>query len=357
MFPTLEPQLARYRDLEQQLYDEKIAADPVKAGAIAKERGALAKIIEPYIEYKRLCAAITDAEAMAADPDMAAMAAEELADLRPKRDALHAKIEDQILLDPSEDFSKIIVEIRGGEGGDEAALFAGDLRDMYMRYARNKGWRVEELSFSPGDAGGFKEVTFAIEGDDVYQFLRYESGGHRVQRVPATETQGRIHTSLATVALMPEPDEAQVNINPQDIEWERMRAGGAGGQHVNKTESAVRIWYRKGTVDEMEVKCQDGRSQGKNYDQAMRILRSRLFERQQERLHRERSDLRKAQVGSGERGAKIRTYHFKENRCTDHRIGLTLYKLDAVMAGDLDLMIGPMREHVKKEKLAAVQAG
>ncbi len=357
MFPTLEPQLARYRDLEQQLYDEKIAADPVKAGGIAKERGTLAKTIEPYIEYKRLCAAIADAEAMAADPDMAAMAEEELADLRPKRDALHAKIEDQILIDPAEDFSKIIVEIRGGEGGDEAALFAGDLYEMYKRYARNKGWRIEEISFSPGDAGGFKEVTFGVEGPDVYQYLRYESGGHRVQRVPATETQGRIHTSLATVALLPEPDEAQVTINQQDIEWERMRAGGAGGQHVNKTESAVRIWYRKGTADEMEVKCQDGRSQGKNYEQAMRILRSRLFERQQEKLHRERSDLRKAQVGSGERGAKIRTYHFKENRCTDHRIGLTLYKLDAIMAGDLDLMIGPMREHVKKEKLAAVSAG
>jgi peptide chain release factor 1 len=359
MFPTLEPQLARYRDLEQQLYDETIAADPVKAGAIARERGTLAKTIEPYIEYKRLCDAIAEAEKLVAggDAEMAALAEEELTELRPKRDALHAKIEDQILLDPSEDFSKIIVEIRGGEGGDEAALFAGDLRDMYMRYARNKGWRVEEISFSPGDAGGFKEVTFGVEGEDVYQFLRYESGGHRVQRVPATETQGRIHTSLATVALMPEPDEAQVTIGPQDIEWERMRAGGAGGQHVNKTESAVRIWYRKGTPDEMEVKCQDGRSQGKNYEQAMRILRSRLFERQQERLHRERSDMRKAQVGSGERGAKIRTYHFKENRCTDHRIGLTLYKLDAIMAGDLDLMIGPMREHVKKEKLAAVHAG
>jgi peptide chain release factor 1 len=358
MFPAMEPKLARYRELEQQLYDETIAADPARAGAIAKERGTLAKQVEPYIEYKRLCAAIADAEAMAADPDMASMAAEELADLRPKRDALHAKIEDQILVDPSEDFSKLIVEIRAGEGGDEAALFAGDLYDMYTRYARLKGWRVEGIEASPGDAGGFKEVTFGVEGDDVYQFLRYESGGHRVQRVPATETQGRIHTSLATVAVMPEPDTTQIVINEAaDIQWERMRAGGAGGQHVNKTESAVRIWYKKDTPDQMEVKCQDGRSQGKNYEQAMRILRSRLYERQQEKLHKERSDLRKAQVGSGERGAKVRTYHFKENRCTDHRIGLTVYKLDAIMAGDLDLMIQPMREHVKKEKLAAVQTG
>jgi peptide chain release factor 1 len=360
MFPTLEPQLARYRELEQQLYDEKIAADPVKAGAIAKERGTLAKTIEPYIEYKRLCEAIAESEKLVAsgDADMAALAEEELIELRPKREALHAKIEEQLLVDPSEDFSKIILEIRGGEGGDEAALFAGNLYEMYTRYARNKGWRIEEISFSPGDAGGFKEITFGIEGDDVYQFFRYESGGHRVQRVPATETQGRIHTSLATVAVMPEPDTTQIVINEAaDIQWERMRAGGAGGQHVNKTESAVRIWYKKDTPDEMEVKCQDGRSQGKNYEQAMRILRTRIFERQQERLHRERSDMRKAQVGSGERGAKIRTYHYKENRVTDHRIGLTVHKLDAIMGGDLDLMIGPMREHVKKEKLAAVQAG
>jgi peptide chain release factor 1 len=359
MFPTLEPQLARYRELEQQLYDPAISADPVRAGAIAKERGTLAKTVEPYIEYKRLCDAVVDAEkiVLGGDPDMAELAREELADLRPRKDALHAKIEEQLLIDPSEDFSKIILEIRGGEGGDEAALFAGDLYDMYTRYARNKGWRVEEISFSPGDAGGFKEVTFGVEGDDVYQFLRYESGGHRVQRVPATETQGRIHTSLATVAVLPEPDEAQVDIRPEDIEWERMRAGGAGGQHVNKTESAVRIWYRKGTPDELEVKCQDERSQTKNYDRAMRILRTRIFERQHEKLHRERATMRKEQVGSGERGAKIRTYHFKENRCTDHRIGLTVYKLDAVRSGDLDLMIGPMREHVKKEKLAAAQTG
>jgi len=356
MFAALDQKLAQYRALEQQLYDPAVVSDPARASAIARERGALAKLVEPYLELQRLDAAITDAEAIAAsdDADMRQMGEEELASLRPKRDALYSRIEDQLLVDPAEDFSKLIVEIRAGEGGDEAALFAGDLFEMYSRYARLKGWSVEPIASSPGDAGGFKEITFGVGGEDVYQYLRYESGGHRVQRVPATETQGRIHTSLATVAVMPEPDLAQVVINEAaDIQWERMRAGGAGGQHVNKTESAVRIWYRKDTPDQMEVKCQDGRSQGKNYEQAMRILRSRLYERQQEKLHRERADLRKAQVGSGERGASIRTYHFKENRVTDHRIGVTVHKLDAVMAGDLDQIIAPMREHVKKERLAA----
>lgn len=353
MFPSLETQLARYRELEQQLYDPEINSDPTKVGAIGKERGALAKSVEPYIEYKRLCAAIADAEAMGADPDLKAMADEEVAELRPKRDALHAVIEERLLVDPDEDYSKLIVEIRAGTGGDEAALFAGNLYEMYTRYAREKGWRIEELSFSPGEAGGFKEISFGVTGDDAYQYLRYESGGHRVQRVPATETQGRIHTSAATVAVMPEPEEAQVHVNEAaDIEWERMRAGGAGGQHVNKTESAVRIWYKKGTPEEMEVKCQDGRSQGKNYDQAMRILRSRLFERQQEKLHKARSDMRKSLIGTGDRNARIRTYNFPQNRCSDHRIEFTAYKLDAIMAGDLDQMVQPMRDHIRKEKLA-----
>ena len=355
MWPILDQKLAHFRELEEQLADPTVASDPSRSQAIAKEHGALAKLVNPYLEYLQLEESIRGAEAMLAegDPDLAALAQEELAALRPRRDALHARIEDQLLVDPSEEFDRIIMEIRGGEGGDEAALFAGDLYEMYTRYARMKGWKVEDLSHSPGDAGGFKEVTFGVEGDGVYQHLRFESGGHRVQRVPATETQGRIHTSAATVAVLPEPDEVQVVIRPEDIEWERMRAGGAGGQKVNKTESAVRIWYRKGTPDEMEVKCQDERSQHKNYDRAMRILRTRIFERQLEKLHQGRADLRKSQVGTGERGAKVRTYHFKENRVTDHRIGLTVHRLDAIIAGDLDQMVGPMREHVRKERLAA----
>jgi peptide chain release factor 1 len=358
MFPALDQKLAHYRALEQQLYDPAVAADPARAAAVARERGALARLVEPYLELLKLDAAVADAAALAAgdDPDMRALAEEELASLRPRRAALYARVEDQLLVDPAEDFSKLIVEIRAGTGGDEAALFAGDLYDMYTRYARAKGWSVEEISSSPGEAGGFKEVTFGVAGDGVYQFLRYESGGHRVQRVPATETQGRIHTSLATVAVLPEPDEVQVAINPGDLEWETMRAGGAGGQHVNKTESAVRIWYRKGTPDQIEVKCQDERSQHKNRDRAMRILRTRIFERQQERLHRERSELRKNQVGSGDRNERIRTYNFPQNRCTDHRIEVSVYKLDAIIGGQLDEMIGPMRDHAKKQRLAAATA-
>lgn len=354
MWPVMEQKLARYRELEERMADPAVAVDHARFTAVAKELGGLGKLVKPYLEYRELEDSIRGAEELlAGDADMKALAEEELSQLRPRRDALHTKIEDQLLVDPSEDFSKLIVEIRAGEGGDEAALFAGDLYQMYQRYARLKGWSAEEISYSPGEAGGFKEITFGITGEGVYQFLRYESGGHRVQRVPATETQGRIHTSLATVAVLPEPDDVQVNINPGDIEWETMRAGGAGGQHVNKTESAVRIWYKKGTPDQLEVKCQDERSQHKNRERAMRILRTRIFERQQERLHQGRADLRKNQVGSGERGAKVRTYHFKENRVTDHRIGLTLYKLDAITNGDLDLMIEPMRQHVRQERLAA----
>ncbi len=352
MWPIMVEKLARFRELENQLGDPAVAGDHAKFATVAKEHGSLAKLVKPYLEFQQLDQSIKDAETLLNDVDMKGLAEEELAQLRPKRDALHSKIEDQLLVDPNEDFTSLIVEIRAGTGGDEAALFAGDLYEMYTRYARSRGWTVEEISYSPGEAGGFKEVTFGVKGEGVYQVLRYESGGHRVQRVPKTETQGRIHTSAATVAILPEPDEVQVVINPQDIEWERMRAGGAGGQHVNKTESAVRIWYRKGTPDEMEVKCQDERSQGKNYDRAMRILRSRLFENQQAKLHKERADMRKSLIGTGDRNARIRTYNFPQNRVTDHRIEFTLYKLDAVIGGELDGLLTPLIEHDKKQRLA-----
>src|SRR5579884_1006264 len=339
MWPIFEQALAHYHELEQQLSDPAVAADRARFTRLAKEHGALAKRVKPYLEYKKISNDLAQAQALLdteTDPEMRHYAEQELSDLRNRQQVLQARLEDLVLAE-GEDFGSIIMEIRAGTGGDEAALFAGDLYAMYTHYARDMGWKVEDISFSPGEHGGFKEVVFSISGDDAYAHLRYESGGHRVQRVPETEQQGRIHTSAATVAVMPEPDEVQVEIRPQDIEWERMRAGGAGGQHVNKTESAVRIWYRKGTPDEIEVKCQDERSQHKNRERAMRNLRTRIFERQQEKLAQGRADLRKSQVGSGERGAKVRTYHFKENRVTDHRIGLTVYKLDAVLAGELDL--------------------
>jgi peptide chain release factor 1 len=354
MWETFEQSLQRYYDLEKQLSDPVTIADRARYAQAAKEHGSLAKTIKPYLEFKKIGEDIAQAETMAAaetDPEMKLYAEEELIGLRGRQQDLRTRLEDLLLVDPGEDFGSIIMEIRAGTGGDEAALFAGDLYDMYTHYARDQGWKVEDIAFSPGEHGGFKEVVFSITGDEIYAHLRYESGGHRVQRVPKTEQQGRIHTSAATVAVLPEPDEVQIEVRDQDIEWERMRAGGAGGQHVNKTESAVRIWYKRGTPEELEVKCQDERSQHKNYDRAMRILRSRLYERQQQTLHRERAEQRRNQIGSGDRSERIRTYNFPQNRVTDHRINLNLYKLDSIIAGNLGEVVQALKDYDKKQRL------
>ncbi len=353
MWPIFEQALTRYHELEQQLSDPAVAADRAQFTRLAKEHGTLAKRVKPYLEYKKVSEDLNQAQALLdaeTDPEMRQYAEQELSDLRSRQQALQTRLEDFVLAE-GETYDSLIMEIRAGTGGDEAALFAGDLYSMYTHYARSQGWKVEDISFSPGEHGGFKEIVFSVTGDDAFQHLRYESGGHRVQRVPKTEQQGRIHTSAATVAVLPEPDEVQVEIREQDIEWERMRAGGAGGQHVNKTESAVRIWYKRGTPDELEVKCQDERSQHKNYERAMRILRSRIYELQQQKLHRERAQQRRTLIGSGDRSERIRTYNFPQNRVTDHRINLNLYKLDAIIAGNVGDLIQALRDFDKKQRL------
>jgi peptide chain release factor 1 len=354
MWPALEQYVERHAELERQMADPAVIADQPRLTRIAKEHGRLTRIVKPYLAFRRLEGEITQAEQLLqAEPDaaMRRYAEEELAGLRQRRRVLQEQLEDMLLESSDEDFDSIIFEIRAGTGGDEAALFAGDLYTMYSRYARSRGWGVEDIASSPGEHGGFKEVVFSITGAGVYQALRFESGGHRVQRVPKTETQGRIHTSAATVAVLGEPDETQVEIRPDDLIIEVMRSGGAGGQHVNKTESAVRVWYRKDTADELEVKCQDERSQHKNRERAMRVLRSRLYERHQQKLHRQRAEQRRTLIGSGDRSDRIRTYNFPQNRLTDHRINLTLYKLDSIIAGNLDELVAALREFDKRQRL------
>jgi peptide chain release factor 1 len=354
VWPYFEQLLGRYRELEGMLADPALSADRIAYARAAREHGQLTRKVRPYLDYQKTQEDIAATREMLADEGMRAEAEAELVTLEARAAALREKLEDFVLAG-DEDYDSLIVEIRAGTGGDEAALFAGDLFEMYGRYARTRGWTVEPLSASPGEAGGFKEVVFGVSGPDVFQGLRYESGGHRVQRVPETEAQGRIHTSAATVAVLPEPDESQVEIRPQDIIREVMRAGGAGGQHVNKTESAVRLWYKKGTPDELEVKCQDERSQHKNEAQAMRVLRSRLFERERQRKHAARAQARKSLIGSGDRSDRIRTYNFPQNRLTDHRINLTLYKLDAIVAGEMDELVEALRQHDRRQRLE--QAG
>jgi peptide chain release factor 1 len=318
-----------------------------------KEYKDLEEIVEAYNAYKKLINDIKSAKELQSttdEPDMKALAQEELDELLPQREGMEEKIKFLLVPKDPEDTKNCILEIRAGTGGDEASIFAGDLYRMYTRYIANKGWKYEVLSVSEGTMGGYKEVSIEVSGAEVYGTLKFESGVHRVQRVPETETQGRVHTSAATVAVMPEAEEFDVIINPADLQRDTYRASGAGGQHVNKTESAVRLTHLPTGVI---VACQEGRSQHENYEKALTMLRTRIFEAEVNRRQEERARMRKSLVSTGDRSAKIRTYNFPQGRVTDHRINLTLYNLDAAMNGEIDEVIEALKLAENTEKLLA----
>lgn len=353
MFPSLQAQLTRFDELEQQLQDPAVLADGAKLSQIQREHGALAKVALRVREFNHLVEEIATTREFVeseSDPESREYLLSELAGLDERRITLQAELEDMLLAGDSLTRGSLIMEIRAGTGGEEAALFASDLYNMYQKFALKKGWTTEVMEFSPSDMGGVKEVVFSISGDGAYRALQFESGGHRVQRVPETETQGRVHTSLATVAVLPEATEVEVEIKDEDLQIDTMRAGGPGGQKVNKTESAIRITH---VPSGLVVKCQDEKSQHKNKARAMRVLRSRLFELRQAEQHAIRANERKLQVGSGDRSERIRTYNFPQNRLTDHRIGMTVHKLDQIVMGEMDEVIDGLLKYDREERLKA----
>ncbi len=343
-----------FDQLQQELSDPEVYADPDRMRRLNREVHELTPLVETYREYSRYADNLAQAEEMLSDPEMKEMAQEEIADAKENMERLEQEL--KILLLPKDPNASrnVIMEIRGGVGGEEAALFAYNLYRMYSMYAERRGWKTEINDIHETELGGIKEISFTIAGDGAYSRLHFESGVHRVQRVPETETGGRIHTSAATVAVLPEMEEVDVQINENDIEMQVFRSSGAGGQHVNKTSSAVRlIHHPSGLV----VECQQERSQFENRAKAMRMLASKLYEIEQERISSEYSAQRKSQVGSGDRSVKIRTYNYPQSRVTDHRIGLTLYKLEAIMNGDLDEIIDALTTAEQAEKMRVSEEG
>jgi len=344
---------AKYSQIEARLNAPETYDDPELVTSLNREQTELQPLVETYRAYLASKKQREDAEKLLSDPEMKSLAQEEFLAAKSNMEQLEGKL--QILLLPKDpnDGKNVVVEIRAGVGGEEAALFAHSLHRMYTMYAEHMGWRTEVDSLSETELGGIKEISFTIEGINAFSRLKYESGVHRVQRVPETESGGRIHTSTVTVAVLPEMDSVDVNLNPADIEMQVFRSSGAGGQHVNKTSSAVRLIHKPtGTI----VECQQERSQFQNREKAMRILASRLYEQQQERVLDEYTAQRRSQVGSGMRNERIRTYNFPQGRVTDHRIGLTLYKLDAVMDGALDEIIDSLAAYRQAELLKQQQS-
>lgn len=336
----LTPFINRYNELSQLLSSPDIVSDIKRMTELSKEQSSLEEIVEKAKEYKYTLAQIADTKEMLADPEMADMAKEELKELEAKIPLLEDDIKLLLLPKDPNDDRNIIVELRAGTGGDEAALFVGNLFEAYTRYAELKGWKIEIMSTSPSDMGGYKEIIALIRGDKVYSRLKYEGGTHRVQRVPATESQGRVHTSAITVAIMPEVDDVEIVINENDLKIDVMRSSGCGGQSVNTTDSAVRITHLPTGI---VVTNQDQKSQHKNKEKAMKVLKARLFDLQMQEAIAKDSASRAAQVGTGDRSGRIRTYNYPQNRITDHRIGLTLYRLDEIMQGGLfDEIVEPL---------------
>lgn len=344
----LESKLKRFEELEMAMSDPGVMSDSSRMASHAREHGGLARLANKYRTFKKLNNDMAELQQMCSSDDQEerAMAEAELADLRQQREKLWDELLEMTIGGEDAARTRCVMEIRAGTGGEEAALFARDLYEMYARTAESKGWKTEIMDMSPSERGGFKEIILGLTGDGVYRELQFESGGHRVQRVPETETQGRVHTSAATVAVMAEPEDVEVELNKDDYRVDKFCASGPGGQHVNKTESAIRLThYETGIV----VQCQDEKSQLKNLAKALRVLKSRIYDHRRQIENQKRSDTRKSLIGSGDRSQRIRTYNFPQNRITDHRINFTLYKLDHVISGDLSPVTTALLEYERDQ--------
>ena len=343
---------ARYSEIEKQIAEPAVACDSARLIALSKEQGKLKAIVAKYREYKTTIAGIEDAEQIlkdsTVDEDFRALAEEEIQQLEGKKNTLLEEMQNTLVMADDEAINSVIMEIRAGTGGEEAALFAHDLYNMYVKYADGRKWKVEQLGFSTTGMGGFREVIFSIKGEDVWSELGYEAGGHRVQRVPETESQGRIHTSAATVAVLPEPEKLDIQIAPDDVVEHVSRSSGPGGQSVNKLSSAVKLEHIPTGIS---VSMQDEKSQHKNRAKAWRILRSRIYEYYESKKRAERDSQRKIMIGSGDRSQKIRTYNYPQNRLTDHRINLSLYSLDKIMTGDMGELVAALKDYDRQQRL------
>jgi peptide chain release factor 1 len=351
MLDKLEAIQQRFTEVSQLILDPAVMADMKRYSKLSKEYKDLEKITTQYKVYKNLLGNIENARHMLEtekDPEFRELAKAELEELVPQQEEMEEVIKDMLIPKDPNDSKNAILEIRGGTGGDEAAIFAGDLFRMYQRFAEKQGWRLELLDYMEGSSGGFKEITAMLSGEDVYGQMKYESGVHRVQRVPATETQGRVHTSAATVAVLPEMEDVEVEVNMNDIRKDTFCSSGPGGQSVNTTYSAIRLTH---LPTGLVVQCQDEKSQIKNFEKALKVLRSRLYEIELERHNEQVGAQRKLMVGSGDRSEKIRTYNYPQSRVTDHRVGLTVYNLSAVMDGDIQQFISELRLADNAEKL------